>query len=229
MSVNDTPEDVRTVVLNERQKSILQSVGLSEEYEELSYFQQKGIVEIEHMLSYLETKYDKEFQYRGYSNGVYERKWLEACAVGEIPETDSFRVSVAEDGSYSDDYPWITYRRIYDAYLKEMIGEICGQKNVKVFTINGKTDLDDVRDLSVERIKGHLWACTTIFLFDCDTEMVRTIFEKYIEWNKQNAIRGQGLIGLIEDKNDWDGLSRVNCSKYNCRLKEKLRSTFGDM
>ena len=55
------------VILTERQKRILQSEGLPQNYEELTISQKSGITRIEAGLKYLKDKYNKEFIYKGYT------------------------------------------------------------------------------------------------------------------------------------------------------------------
>ncbi len=80
----NTSSDVKDgIVLNERQKSILEKKGLSTEYEDLTYSQQQAIVSIEELLQVLETKYGEEFSYDSYrEKSILENEYLIAYPSG---------------------------------------------------------------------------------------------------------------------------------------------------
>ena len=220
MSENGTKEenDVR-IELNDRQKKILQEVGLSQNPSELSYGQQRSIVEIERMLVYLENKYDKSFRYLGYSNGLYEKRWLTACVEGT--NSDTITVTVSREGKYVDDYPWVFHRKIYDALLKEQILRNSEVKRVKVFSETGGADLQNIEKLSLEEIKGHILASTAVFIFDCEEGTVKEISNMYKSWCTQNKFSGSCVIGSIDDESIWESISRMNHERYIHMLKWK--------
>lgn len=218
MSENNDENEVR-IELNDRQRKILQKVGLSLNPSELSYGQQRSIVEIERMLVYLENKYDKSFRYLGYSNGLYEKRWLTACAEGA--NLDIITVTASREGEYVDDYPWVFYRKIYDGLLKEQIPRSSEVKGVKVFSDTGWTDLQTIGGLSLEKIKGHIHASTAIFVFDCEEETVKEIANMFKGWCTQNKFSGSCVIGSIDDESVWGSISRMNHKRYIHVMKWK--------
>ena len=218
MSENNDENEVR-IELNDRQRKILQEVGLSQNPVELSFSQLRGIVEIERMLVFLEAKYDKTFRYLGYSNGLYEKRWLTAYVEGTA--SDIITVTVSREGKYVDDYPWVFYRKIYDALLKEQILSNSEVKGVKVFSDTGWTDLQAIRGGAIEEIKGHIQASTAIFVFDCEEGTVKEISNIFKSWCTQNMFRGSGVIGSIDDESVWESISRINHERYIHMLKWK--------
>ena len=67
------------VELTQRQKDLLEYLGLPTEYDELTDSQKNAVTSIEDMLTYLEDKYEKSFSYLSYAAaGVLEEEHLEA-------------------------------------------------------------------------------------------------------------------------------------------------------
>ena len=78
-SKNITLKSKPELVLNERQKEILEEVGLPTDAEKLDSSQQEAIIAIDEMLTAVEKKYNRSFSYSGYvEQGPLESEYLMA-------------------------------------------------------------------------------------------------------------------------------------------------------
>lgn len=160
---------VATLELNEKQKSILESVGLSTNVEDLDYLQKKAIIAIDEMLSYLEEKYDKSFEYVGYiPAGNLESESLRACAADGEKETDSFDVRRTEEG-LEDDYMLVAIRDDYASYVEELLVEKCNLTTIKVFADIYTTELTEI-PAEQEEYKNNVSSWKTIFIYIPENE-----------------------------------------------------------
>ena len=90
--------------LSDRQKNLLEAMGMPTEFSELDKAEKHTIQRIEQMLCYLEKKYDKEFIYYAYDDPAYlasEKLWAYAKDEGR---SNTVTVRVDKDGSFLDDY-----------------------------------------------------------------------------------------------------------------------------
>lgn len=93
--------------LSDRQKNLLEAMGMPTDFSELDKAQKHSIQRIEQMLCYLENKYDKEFIYYAYDDPAYlasEKLWAYAKDEGR---SNTVTVRVDKDGSFLDDYEGI--------------------------------------------------------------------------------------------------------------------------
>lgn len=93
--------------LSDRQKNLLEAMGMPTEFSELDKAEKHTIQRIEQMLCYLEKKYDKEFIYYAYDDPAYlasEKLWAYAKDEGR---SNTVTVRVDKDGSFLDDYEGI--------------------------------------------------------------------------------------------------------------------------
>ena len=117
------------LVLNERQKEILEEAGLSTNPEELTSSQKRAIVAIDEMLCEVENKYNISFSYSGYiAPGPLENEQLIAYPADGNEEEDSFTVTRTKvDGKYSyeDEYVNVVAKRRYMTYILEYCQTQC--------------------------------------------------------------------------------------------------------
>lgn len=149
---NTTWENNEMTTLNSRQIEICKELGLPTEYKDLTALQQKCIVRIEELLSYLDDKYDTKFHYLGYSqSSTLENEWLHAYS-DELNEYYYTTLVVAEDGSYSDDYLDVVSKSVLEIYVSNYLNELFPNE-FKVFALecryNGATvpsEMSDFKD-----------------------------------------------------------------------------------
>ena len=109
--------------LSERQKEILRSMDLPDNYNSLTNRQKTSIIAIEDMMVYLENKYEKKFIYDGYVADGVDGEYLTA-----ICEDDPYgriitvnRLVDKNDFKYEDDFQNIL---IHDEYVGEIVKHI---------------------------------------------------------------------------------------------------------
>ena len=196
--------------LNARQIEILQKEGLPTDPAELKAGQLKSIEEIEAMLQYLEEKYGEEFEYLGYSNGSTEQKWLTAAPVSGSASLDIVTVKAADNGAYSDDYPWIFLRSAYSEHLADAFRSFCGTEDVRVFTSVGGTSLTDITDASLETLSGTCHGSSLIFVYGCDEAALREAGEQFAQWCVGHGFYGLDQILSVSSREKLVWLSRFN-------------------
>jgi hypothetical protein len=125
--------------LTERQRDILEAVGLPAELDKLRKIQQTQIVLIEKKLKYLERRYQKKFYYNleangNKLNGIGETK---VYAEGENPETDTFMI---EDKTwlfpvrYNEHYHLLLLERKVQKQTEEEVSNLIHDQIYKVYT-----------------------------------------------------------------------------------------------
>lgn len=126
-SESNTEKEDDAYILNDRQKEILESLGLPTEYEELSLSEKNAIAQIDRMLTYLEDKYGERFVYTGFFDG---RTGLEKPHLTAYPESGDTGETVTvyssyKDGTYvyTDDYVNVLAGRMYQSAMEVYAGE----------------------------------------------------------------------------------------------------------
>lgn len=201
MNKNSEPAKKPTeeIQLTDRQKEILESVGLSTNVEDLRFYQKDAIMAIEEMLSYLENKYNKSFEYAGYvPKGNLDREALTARASDGL--TDYFEVRRTEDG-FEDDYMLVFIKDDFSAYVQELVSQIEGIESVKVIAEIGSTELDRIPDNKTE-YNGNVRSWNVIFIYvnDTDSQLVTdyvSLIEKSLREN--NLYSTDRIVFMKED------------------------------
>ena len=208
------------LVLNERQKEILEEAGLSTNPEELTYSQKKSIVAIEEMLTAVEKKYNRSFSYDGYvQKGPLEYEHLIAYPSDGDPQTDSFEVRKVEGENGTE------YEDDYTEYVEELIVSSLDNEHIKVFADIYTTELSaiptDKKEYNekVSSWKGVFIYCSNSDEMSRDTEIIQQLLEN------ENLRYDCDIIFLKEDV--IDKLTEYNYTEYltsDCYVKkEKIR------
>jgi len=214
------------IELNERQKQILEEVGLPSESEELTSSQQESIIRIEEMLSYLESKYDRKFCYLGYSNGSEDSEWLTAYEEGGLKE-DIITVTVAEDGSFKDNYPWLYVKEVYANTVEKYIQDELNNKSVKAFVgvDAGETTITDIDSITEESINNKCDGRSMIFILgQYNQDEIIVLAEDFSMWLKEKGISGGGQLVVVENESDYSGINEfsygdiLSQNKYTVRV-----------
>ncbi len=141
---NKMSTKVAELVLNERQKEILEEVGLPTDVEELEYSQKRAIIAIDEMLTAVEEKYNRSFSYAGYvAPGPLEYEHLIAYPSDGAMSFDSFEVRKVEGENgteYEDDYMNVVVRADFSEYMTQIASEVFHTDAVKVFSDVDVTD-----------------------------------------------------------------------------------------
>ncbi len=211
-SKNITLKSKPELVLNERQKEILEEVGLPTEAEKLDSSQQEAIIAIDEMLTAVEKKYNRSFSYSGYvEQGLLESEHLMAYPSDGNPRTDSFEVRKTDNG-YEDDYMNVAIRDDYTKYVEEIITSNLHNEHIRVFTEIYTTELTSVPE-NKQDYKGKVSSWKAVFLYLTDNDEI----PKYVQ-SIQEILKNENLkydcdvIFLKEDV--IDKLTEYNYEDY---------------
>ena len=211
-SKNITLKSKPEIVLNERQKEILEEVGLPTEAEKLDSSQQEAIIAIDEMLTAVEKKYNRSFSYSGYvEQGPLESEHLMAYPSDGNPRTDSFEVRKTDNG-YEDDYMNVAIRDDYAKYVEEIITSNLHNEHIRVFTEIYTTELTSVPE-NKQDYKGKVSSWKAVFLYLTDNDEI----PKYVQ-SIQEILKNENLkydcevIFLKEDV--IDKLTEYNYEDY---------------
>ena len=200
------------IVLNERQKEILEEVGLPTDAEKLDSSQQEAIIAIDEMLTAVEKKYNRSFSYSGYvEQGPLESEYLMAYPSDGNPRTDSFEVRKTDNG-YEDDYMNVAIRDDYAKYVEEIITSNLHNEHIRVFTEIYTTELTSVPE-NKQDYKGKVSSWKAVFLYLTDNDEI----PKYVQ-SIQEILKNENLkydcevIFLKEDV--IDKLTEYNYEDY---------------
>lgn len=208
LSNNTSVEE--TIMLNQRQKKILEDMRLPTDYDSLTTRQKNAIIAIEEMLSYLEGKYDDKFEYYDYYEAVpgIEAHLEAGCSVGIVTV---YRRSENGTDSYTDDYMAVSTSPQYGEIIENYIGQFFNPSSYKVFSI-----VSDVKKIDEDLLSV---ASATSFVF-FDRSVAESDFDEFVQeyanWIKQNAQGNAIVTKFFLLKND--DLNSIN--KYN--YEEKL-------
>ena len=214
-SKNITLKSKPELVLNERQKEILEEVGLPTDAEKLDSSQQEAIIAIDEMLTAIEKKYNTSFSYAGYvATGPLEHGHLIAYPSDGSPRRDSFEVRRTDNG-YEDDYMNVAIRENFSSYLTELARQVFKTESVKVFAEVTETTLVEVPS-DEKMYNGAVGSKNYIYI---DSSCIgQQEFQSYIdELEKvfyQNELYGISEIILLK-KDEIENLDEYNYSYYD--------------
>ena len=209
---NASNEGDKKMILNERQISICEDLGLATNYDELSLQQQKCISRIEELLQYLDNKYNTTFNYRGYYEAfapVYQKEKLEAYT-DDTGEFEYTTLTVDDDGSFADDYPFQLVKPIvrYDfiEYMQKKLG-----REFKVFGVEGETEITDIRDINKEALSGTTVLSCTAFVEQSDDLDVTETGTAIADWYNSLGIYGNTNVIAVNQGT----LKNINYDNYD--------------
>lgn len=222
---NDTIKDSK-VILNERQKAILEVEGLSTNYDELTYIQKNAIQEIEEMLVYLENKYNETFVYVRYD---YSKK--ELCALREGTEYDAdanlnYYIYVtgddSQENSYSDSYEESMLEvRLSEQLKKELENywtEKVGEDFVLFMPVSDFTEYDENNLIGSASIESYVFIDSSTI----DESKLESVANKYADWIKSKLDGGfnSTRIFVLEQ----DDLKLLTIYNYTDKFEKALYS-----
>ena len=228
-SKNITLKNKSELVLNERQKEILEEVGLPTDAEKLDSSQQEAIIAIDEMLTAVEKKYNTSFSYAGYiAPGPLEHEELIAYPT-EGSSGDTFSVTrIKKNGKYvyEDEYVNDVIEPIFEEYVLKYCEAELGVKNVKVYSM--VTKIKDEDSIITNIKKGEIplkeedidfnisgYSCIFVDGEKITEEVYDSFISNYKEWMTEHEIghssqfvllRG-GNIGNVDRYNHTDYLS----------------------
>ena len=217
-SSDDTKKNTE-IVLNERQKEILEEEGLSTNPEELTYSQKKSIVAIDEMLTAIEKKYNRSFSYAGYiEEGALEEEQLIAYPSDGDKEIDSFEVRKVKGNNrteYEDDYMLVALRDGFTEYMTKITSEVFKTESVKVFSVITETTLSEMPN-DLKMYNGTVGSNNHIYIDSAS--MSSKEFQAYVdELEKvfyENELYGISQIIFLKE-NEIENLNEYNYSYYD--------------
>lgn len=199
------------MTLNERQMSICEDLGLATDYEELTNDQKKSIVRIEELLEYLDKKYDTTFNYLGYNEPFLQVETLKAYT-NEFSEYEYTTLTVKDDGSFEDDYPFQYVKRIIRTDFADYLMQNTGL-NFKVYVVGGATEIIDVAKIDKTSLSGTTKASCTIFVEENSAIRKDVISNAISEWYKSLGIYGNTNVVVVNhsafDKINFDNFVSI--------------------
>jgi len=213
---NNSKGDTTVSALNERQISICEELGLSTSYDKLSEKQKKTIVRIEELLSYLDAKYNDTFYYVGYYDGNLEKEKLEAYS-SSFNQYEFVTLTVQEDGTYTDDYPFQFVKRIVRQDIVTQLSTKTGYE-YKAYIINGNTSLTECSGIELPMLSGSTWVSFTIFVSGKKNEQeAQAIGNAISEWYQSNGIYGSTNVIAL----NAEAFDSVNYENYHSMKREQ--------
>lgn len=216
----DTAGEEAGVELTQRQKDLLEQLGLPTEYDELTDSQKNAVSSIEDMLTYLEDKYEQSFSYLSYAAaGVLEEEHLEAYpSQGDLKD----KVTVYrtyEDGAYQyeDDYRTVLLRPQYEKKVEDFAAQYFPGDSLKIYS-----EIKAVgEDADEENLLQNVSAVTYIFLDQSACEEGYDAFAgASLQWLEENC-RGSaaGIYLRLTYPSAWEEISRYN---YEEKIREDI-------
>lgn len=221
---NTEQEDEKvSTELTQRQKELLEEMGLPADYDRLTDTQKNAVTSIEALLTYLEDKYQEKFCYLSYAEaGALEEEHLEAYPESGTPEDVVTVYRTYEDGQYhyEDDYGNIGVRPMYESRVKEFTQQFFPEKGIKVFSDIQTSGQDTDR----ENVLRTVSAVTYIFLSEsvCTESQFRNFKEECARWMESQCRGAAAQICLrLTDAPQWE---QIDESGYEDKLREDIFS-----
>lgn len=228
-----TQNDNGKIILNERQKNLLASLGLPEDYEELTISQKNAIVRIEAMLNYLENKYGITFIYDGYvSASVSDKEHLLAYPEGISSDNIVTVYSSYENEQYvyEDDFNELLTKEefeinskvifakpYYDRAINEYINKYYNEENFKIFTnlsiINKETNITEKN--AIQNLGGNIHLFFDKSVYE-ESEMQEFIndYSEYIKNNISTSKIPNNTYIYVLERNEFEKVGQYTYSNY---------------
>ena len=207
--------------LNERQKEICNEVGLPTNVKQLNVGQRERLFRIEELLQHLDKKYNTTFKYRGYYQAfapVYQKEKLEEYT-DETGEFEYTTLTVENDGSFKDDYPFQLIKPIvrYDfiEYMKNNL-----ERKFKVYVVWGETEIKDIHNINKKSLYGTTEVSCTAFVEHSNDLDITEIGDSIANWYKSLGIYGNTNVIAVNKGT----LKNINYDNYGS-IKRKQHLT----
>ena len=201
----DREDEKVSTELTQRQRELLEEMGLPADYDKLTDTQKNAVTSIEAMLSYLESKYQEEFCYLSYAEaGTLEKEHLEAYPASGTP---------------SD----IGVRPLYESRVREFAVQSFPESGIKVFSdIRNLGQGTDGQSVTEENVLQTASAVTYIFISEsvCTEAQLRDFTEECAQWMESQC---QGVAAQIclrlTDAAQWE---LIDATGYEDKLRADI-------
>lgn len=215
-----------TVELTQRQKDLLEKMGLPTEYDQLTYSQKNAIVSTEEMLTYLEESYNETFCYLSYTAaGALEKEHLEAYPAAGSPEDVVTVYRSFENGVYfyEDDYCNLQLSDMYESVVRSFAERFFPQGGLKIFCdIKNSAGEVSAGEVSEKNVIQSVSAATCIFISGdvCTKEQMEEFSGQCAQWLGENSGGKPAQIWLrLTEPDEWEKIER---SVYEEKLTEEI-------
>lgn len=214
------------VSLTQRQKDILTEMGLSAEYDDLTYSQKEAITAIEEMLTYADEKYGMTFCYAGYvaySPGVNE-EYMYAYPEGGDEERDVFKITAADNG-YKDNYIETASQDLYAEYVLSGVQQLLPGVTIKVFADITSTTLTAIPETGTE-FDGTTGAEVQIYVdgASCSEELFESFISDCEAYLYEHELYSFAYLTLLKEDN-IKYITKYNYTDYSSKEFYYTRTT----
>lgn len=218
--------------LTERQKQILRSRGLPEEYEDLTAVQKETIRKIEELLTYLEQKYARTFEFAAFRPASVRDPDAAALLFREAGADPERRTAVLtetwEEGGriLRDDFPAVAAEPVYEQFLEKQVRE-CLNVPCRVYGSVAGTSLLQPPETE-EELPGNIAADACIWLSaeENGTDDMEELASYLRQRLREKDISGRCQIMLLTDE-AWQRVSRSSFPDFfgskDCLCRKVIR------
>ena len=229
VSSEKSEETKNSVVLNDRQKAILEEEGLPTDYDSLTLTQKSAIVSIEDMLQYLEKKYEMEFNYYAYvPSGFMDREHLIAIPPESVSNLNVTVYRDYENGKfiYSDDFKTVLAKPVFRETMHNYFAGKMKDGTFKVFTHAISGEISENPDDILKNVSGVV--DVALISSEYNESSLRGYAEAFAEWYLKNSVDNpvtlvimlvpEDLFKQLDETNYENSLNpntysaRINCS-----------------
>lgn len=211
----------------QRQEELLEEMGLSGDYDELTDTQKSAVTSADDMLAYLEEKYGKRFCYLSYApSGTLDKEHLEAYPADGQPYDKVTVYRTYENGEYSyeDDYENILIRPRYEETVRDFAEEYFPAEGIKVYT-----DIKSIDgSVTEENILENVSAVTYVFTDDsvCSAEAYERFVDACGQWLKEHC---QGVpAGIYLRMTQSEAWAKISEADYEDSIREDIFTAEND-
>jgi hypothetical protein len=219
-----------TIILNARQKQILEEMELPTDYDSLNYTQQHAIQRIEVMLSYLEDKYEMNFSYAGYvPAGAMESEHLTAYPTADGTGDGANLVTVKPNGeTFKDNYSSKEICKYYERLVTIFVKDYFQSEQAKVVIYGFSTSMETTDEITDDCFHYKAGTSTLVFVSDtiCDEKKMSKFAEAMKLWFEEHEIVTlDSRLSLIYD-DDVTDITRNNIGDYYTNKKLNLNGDY---
>lgn len=200
--------------LNDRQRHLLDAMGLPSDFSKLDDSQKRSIQRIEHMLSYLEEKYGTEFIYSGYiEKGINESEKLYAYSLLD-EKRNTVTVKVDKDGNFTDDYHQLSVHEYCEELINNWIYSYLGTDDYRYFSRVNACHIE-MAEIENANFQWKYGASNIIFIKmdEYDFDELEKFAVNYAEFLYEHQISGTHRINVMQDWPDYE-VSYNNCYEW---------------
>lgn len=200
--------------LNDRQKNLLDAMGLPDDFSKLDDSQKRSIQRIEHMLSYLEEKYGTEFIYSGYiEKGVNESETLYAYQK-DLGSSYTVTVKAVSDYEFTDNYSDASVAKYAENLINGFIEDYLNTDDYRYYARTNACHIE-MSEIENADFQWKYGASNIIFIKmdEYDFDELEKFAVNYAEFLYEHQIDGSHRINVMQDWPDYEvGLS--NCADW---------------